>query len=423
MWNRRTALGLSFVFWCAPRAVSAESCAGPLDRNAVVACALAQSLEVRSARQALVGLDGRMLTASTLLPSNPVAAVSVADRRAPDGQHFLNWYVTLSQAISIAGQRGARRSVVDAERAAQTRRVAVAELDTAAAALRAYYQVLTARTAFTLGTEIATTARTLNDFADVRAREALLSPLDANLIRAESVRLGSLAAGAERRVRTAEATLATLLGQLSSARIELTADTTPLPTPALSEPALVDHARLLRGEVAAAEMEQKVRKAELSLLRRSRVPDVTLSFIAQRDGMNELVLGAGLSVPIPLPAPLGHTNAGAIAEQHAYIAAAQLDVETVRRRVTLEVESAIAAERAAERQRALYGEGLVQSARQQLAALREGLTSRQLSVRDALFAQRALVELLIGNVDAALALAVARVDLYRLVGLPLEVQK
>ena len=77
--------------------------------------------------------------------------------------------------------------------------------------------------------------------------------------------------------------------------------------------ALEEQALRLRGEVAAAEMERKVLERRLALVRRERVPNLTLSAFAERGEINDRILGVGLSVPLPLPAPIGRTRAGEIA--------------------------------------------------------------------------------------------------------------
>ena len=76
---------------------------------------------------------------------------------------------------------------------------------------------------------------------------------------------------------------------------------------------------------------------------------MTLSVSVERDGFGENFLGGGLSVPIPLPNPLVPNGAGEIAVARARSLQADLDVVALRRRVVLEVNRAVANERAAAR--------------------------------------------------------------------------
>jgi hypothetical protein len=137
-------------------------------------------------------------------------------------------------------------------------------------------------------------------------------------------------------------------------------------------------------------MERQVLEGRLVVVRRERIPNPTLSVFAERGEIDDQIYGVGLSVPLPLPAPVGRTRAGEIAETLAQIRAAESSAELVRRRV-----------------------------RADLAALREAISSRQLSLREGLQWQRTLIELLQGDIEARLGRALAWVDLRRVVGLPL----
>ena len=146
---------------------------------------------------------------------------------------------------------------------------------------------------------------------------------------------------------------------------------------------LEEQALRLRGEVAAAEMERQVLERRLALVRRERVPNPTLSAFAERGEINDRILGVGLSIPMPLPAPVGRTRAGEIAETLAQIRAAESSEELVRRRVRLEVARAAGDLQGAPRAPpALFAGDLLARARADLSSLREAISSRQLSLRE-----------------------------------------
>jgi outer membrane protein, heavy metal efflux system len=126
-----------------------------------------------------------------------------------------------------------------------------------------------------------------------------------------------------------------------------------------------------------------------------------------------------VSVPVPLPAPVGRTRAGEIAATLARLRMAEGSLELARRRVRLEVAEAIAELQARQAALALYRGDLLARARRDLAALREAISSRQLPLREALLAQRSLIELLQANLEARLGCAAAWVELRRVAGLPL----
>ena len=396
------------------------ACASVLDADAVVRCALAASPEVRQARAQLDAAAGRRTTAEVWLPSNPTVGGTLAlrHRPAPDNATVLNWSVAISQELEIAGQRGARVDAAAAETAAIARRVAVAEQEVAAAALSAYYEAIAAREAHRFALDLVQTAQALAVYAEGRAREELVAGVEADVARAEATRIGLFRFEAERRVQETRTALAVLL-DVDEQTLVLP-DALLVTAPADLPPGpLEEQALRLRGEIAAAEMERQVLERRLVLLRRERVPNPTLSVFAERGEINDQILGVGLSLPLPLPSPVGRTRAGEIAETLAQIQAAESSGDLIRRRVRIEVAHAAATFKARQSGAGLFATDLLTRGRADLAALREAISSRQLSLREGLQWQRTLIELLQGDIEARLGRALAWVDLRRVVGLPL----
>jgi cobalt-zinc-cadmium efflux system outer membrane protein len=397
-------------------------CSGPLDPARVVACALAVSPEVGEARQRLAAVAGRRTAAEVLLPSNPVLSGVIAQRRRPSSEpaSVLNWSVSLAQEIEVAGQRGARMAVADAEAVSQARRAAVIEQEVGAAALVAFFEASAAREALRFADDLVTSAAALARAADARAAEALIAGVEADVARAEAIRIGLLRAEASRRWATARSELGLLLG-LDGATMEVPrlADAT-LVAPVIADPArLTAQALQLRGEIASAEAERRVLQGRLALHRRERVPNLTLSAFAERGEIDDRIFGLGLSIPLPLPAPVGRTRAGEIAETLAQVGAAASSLDLVRRRVRSEVARALAALSARETARSLFDPGHLARARADLLALRDAVAARQLPLRDAVAWQRSLTELLAADIETQLLRALAVIDLRRVVGLPL----
>jgi outer membrane protein, heavy metal efflux system len=401
-----------------PRPVR-RGCSGALDADSVVRCALASSPEVRQAQAELDAAGGRRATAGVWLPSNPTVTAVASNRRrpAPEAASVLNWSVVLSQELEIAGQRSARLDTVDAEVSARARRVGVAEQEVAAGALTAYYEASAAQETLSFATELAKTAEALAAYAEGRAKEAILAGVEADVARAEATRLGLVRFEAERRVAESRAALAVLLDV--DARTLALPNVLAVPAPQLpAGGALEDQALRLRGEVTAAEMERQVLERRLVLVRRERVPNLTFSAFAERGEINDRILGVGLSVPLALPAPVGRTRAGEIAETMAQIRAAESSEELVRRRVRLEVARAQSTLKARQGAADLFASDLLKRARTDLSSLREAISSRQLSLREALQWQRTFIELLQADIEVRLGSALAWVDLRRVVGLP-----
>jgi cobalt-zinc-cadmium efflux system outer membrane protein len=395
-------------------------CAGALDADKVVRCALAASPEVRQEREQLAAIDGRRVTAGVFLPSNPTVAGTISRfrTRAPESAQAINWSVTLSQEVEIAGQRGARVNAVDAERRAQQRRVAVAEQEVAAGALGAYYEAIAALEGLRFAEELARTAQVLAAYAEGRAKEAVVAGVEADVARAEATRIGLVRYEAERRLTESRAALALLLG-VESASMTLSGSLTS-PTPLAPTPQILEEQALrLRGEIAAAAIEREVLEHRLAVVRRERVPNPTISAFAERGEINAQIYGVGLSIPLPLPSPVGRTRAGEIAEILAQIRAAEASTDLVRRRVRLEVARAIAAYQARQGSAGLFSADLLQRAWADLAALRDAVAAKQISLREGLQWQRSLIELLQADIETRLGRVLAWIDLQRVVGLPL----
>ncbi|MBL9006222.1 MAG: TolC family protein [Myxococcales bacterium] len=405
-------------------ASASPTCDSISDPNSIVACALASSPELRSQEQEVHVLHGQRLRARSLLPTHPTVQVSFAGRRplavSADVQTTLNWYVTLSQEIEIAGQRGARVRAADAAISAQQRRVLVTAQEVASAALSTYYDALAATEAVALGREVAGLAEQLAVVGAARSQTALTSPLDAHVAQAEAARLAALRWEAERRVDELRRSLALQLGQPTLGALHGSLDTLPgtdrSPHQADHAEALVAQALALRGDLAAARLEQELRAARVQVLRRERVPNLTLSFMAQRDGFDEQVFGGGISLPLPLPAPLGPSRAGEIVAAEAQVAQAGLTVERLARQVRAEVLRAIERECSYVMQARMFPAELATKARADLAALGQAIAARQLAPRDALVAQRSLVEFLMGYVEVRRGLALSRIERLRAAG-------
>jgi cobalt-zinc-cadmium efflux system outer membrane protein len=307
---------------------------------------------------------------------------------------------------------------MDATATAQQRRVTVAEQEVAAGALAAYYEAAASQELLRFATELAEAAQALAVHAVARTKEALAAGIEADVARAEATRIGLVRLEAERRLTGARTMLALLLNVGISALV--LPDALPTVEPLdVSGARFEEQALFLRGEIAAAEMERQILEQRLVLVRRERVPNPTISAFIERGEINDRIIGVGLSVPMPLPSPLGRTRAGEISETLARIRAAESSVDLIRRRVRLEVARALAALNARNAASDLFGGDLLPRARADLAALREAIASRQLTLREGLQWQRSLIELLQADIETRLARFIATVELRRVAGLPL----
>ncbi|MDX2023206.1 MAG: TolC family protein [Deltaproteobacteria bacterium] len=393
------------------------SCPKLLTTKTVVECALSTSPDVASARAQLAAGSGRRLSANTWLPSNPVVSASLSQRQrpAPENVQALNWSLSLAQQFEIAGQRGLRLRAADAEVSAQIRRVGVAEQDVASNVLSVFFNAVAARESLGLAEELFGIAEALSRLVEGRAAESVMSGVEADVARAEAIRLALIRFEAERNLSQALTDLRVSLSDTAGSLI-VPQVLTPPAVGDMDEAKALNDALRLRGELAAADMERVVLESRLALVRRERMPNPTVSVFAERGEINDRILGLGLSFPLPLPAPIGRSRAGDISELQGQIRASESSVELVRRRVQREVANALALQRAKTAALALFDPALIARARADLAAIKAGISMNQLPLNEALVWQRGLIELLQSEIQVRREQALAWVELHRVTG-------
>jgi len=405
------------VLLFAPRFAGAEegrSCQRVTRAN-LVSCALSASLLVRSEQKNEEALRGRRTAAGSVLPSNPLLALSGAKREAKGTEPTAtNWYATLSQELEIAGQRGARVDAADLELGAQSKTTLLRKRETAAQAFRLYFDSVAARELQALMDDLFRASERMATVSRARADKGLSAPLEADLAEALSFRGLQRKAEADRGLLSAEANLSSLLGRDDTQLQAVEGSLVPLVIPDAGD----EHGKRL--EVAIAEDQRKANEARARAFRRSRVPNPTLSVFAQNDGYNERVYGLGLSFPIPLPSPVGRTFAGEIAESEALAQRAEINRQGVLREVKLDRVTAYASYRSHKQLVENLSAERVKRAKGSLRDLSTEIESGRLAVKDALLAQQTLIDLLEADITERRALCIASVEVAQALGLSLE---
>lgn len=411
------------VFVSNANAEQTEACGSRVTRANVVRCAVGASLSVQLERQELSAAVARKSAVSPLLPDNPVLAVSAAQRRT-SAQRDVNWYATLSQQLEVGGQRGLRQDAAEASVGAQSQRVVASRRATAVQAWSSYFEALASIEERRLTERLVAVSERVATVARARAESGLISGVDADVADAAAVRVLQASLAAERRVIERSAQLASLLGlEPKPSALPIEGELTPL---AESIRALgTDNTSLneARPELLALEAEQRALELRAAAFRRSRVPNPTLSVFAQNDGFNERVFGVGLSLPIPLPGNVGRTYIGEIAEAEALAQRAHTERAQLIRELKLSMSTARQAFASRTREVEAFTALRLSRAELGLSALAEQIEAGRLSVRDALIAQQALIELLLSHVEARKNWCLASVELARALGLPLEGSK
>jgi cobalt-zinc-cadmium efflux system outer membrane protein len=381
-----------------------------------VRCALSRGFERRVAEANLRAADARVTKTDPWLPESPALTVTAAQRRAA-GESSLNWSASLAIELEIAGQRGARRASAQAEREAQQRLLSASQRSTAAAALRAYFNALSAREARGVLARLSATFARAFEAARAASERGAAAGVEAEVLDATRISVERRKLDALRDEAAALASLKGLLGQSAAASVEVSGSLTPLAGAARvrARSALPDSAELL-----ALGAERRAAELSASALRRSRVPNPTVSLFVERDGFAEDVIGVGLAVPLPLPEPLGRTGRGAIAEHEALALRAATLIEKGRREAQAELVRALSAYDAARAAVALLDEARILRAEGVLVNLASEAQSGRLAIRDAVVLQQPLLELLLGAIEAKRALCLASIDVALVAGLPLD---
>lgn len=413
---------LAVAVTCASKPLHAQESCATIGRENVVRCALAASMAVRAEEHGLQASEGRRTAASTVLPSNPTLSLSAGNPTDfPINQRDFLWSATLSQEIEIAGQRSARLGVAEAEQRGQQSRVLAARRDVAAAALVAYFDQLAALEEKRLAERLLLMSRALRVYSSARSEIGLAAPVEAQVAESASIRLAQAGLAAERRVAATSATLTTLVGlDPSVARVQTEGTLTPIEIRDQSVQALVTSAVARRPEIARAVAERQLQEERAKVFRRARFPNPTVSIFARHDWVEESAVGLGISFPIPLPSPIGHTNAGEIEEANALAERAETDAERFRRDAKLEIVNAVAAYASRKQELALFDPTALRKVEDALDNVAHEIEAQRLPLRDALFTQQSLIDLLFAHIEAQRQLCLASIELARSASLPLD---
>ena len=411
------ALALASAWSRPSTAEGANPCAERVSQANVVECAVRASVMVYEEQRGLDAVRARRRSASVLLPSNPVVAIDVGRRTSTTEPDSVDWRAALSQEIEIGGQRGARVDVADAEGDAQRGRVQATQREVAGAALSAYFDALAAQQEKRLADRLVELATALKTLAQARSEIGLSSAVDAEIAGAAAIRLEQARLAADRRVFATAAAVTALVGlDPASGFVRVDGELAPLAVADTDAVSLVATALVRRADIAVADAERRAQGRRAEMYRRLRVPNPTVSLFAQSDRYNERAFGVGVAFPIPLPAPIGRSYAGEIAEAEALAQRAAGELERVRRSVRLEVLVAASAVASRRTEAAAFDPERMRRADDALTAIARELQARRLSVRDALLAEQSLVALLQAQVEARRQLCLASVELARVSG-------
>jgi outer membrane protein, heavy metal efflux system len=314
------------------------------------------NLELRLAREEVAAAEARVAAAGVL--PNPGFA-GTREQLSGDPGRYHETALTIGQPLPVGGQRGLRRETARRIAEAARARLEGARLHLAFEVHRAYLRAAAAEADLVALTETTDVFRRVEESGRSRLAEGDISRFDQSRLQIERARYETLLARARLTLAEASRKLTLLIAPDS-----VGAPVLILPSERLSELAAVTTvsdvetalvAAAARADVRAAEAEVEAAEAALTLQRRLRIPDVTLSggFKHQADGYQGAVVG------VSIPLPLWDRNRGGIAEAEANRAAARTRREMALRSVEGEIRRAWETRRSLEERMRLIGETLL----------------------------------------------------------------
>jgi outer membrane protein, heavy metal efflux system len=314
------------------------------------------NLELRLAREEAAAAEARVAAAGAL--PNP-ALSATREQLSGDPGIYHETILQVGQALPIGGQRGLRREAARQRAEAARARLEGTRLRTAFEVHRAYLRAAAAEADLAALAEATDVFRRVEESGRSRLAEGDISRFDQSRLQIERARYETLLSRARLALVEASRELTFLVAPDSVA-----ARTVILPSERLGELvaatgiADVETALLAaagRADVRAAEAEVEAAEAVLTLQRRLRVPDLTLSggFKHQADGYQGAVVG------VSVPLPLWDRNRGGIAEAEANLAAARTRRELALRSAESEIRRAWEARRSLEERMRVIGETLL----------------------------------------------------------------
>ena len=385
-----------------------------LSLDALVALALEQAPALAAARARVDVATGRQTQAS--LRPNPKA---LAERREQFGGIDTQTTIGMSWPLDLF-RRDARVAVAaHAVRTAEL--MADDEVRERAALVRGWAaDVLAAVRHLEIAVEQEGFARTRFDLLAARAESGAARPLDRDLAdvewRRSKTEVVSWRASAER----AMAALKTSVGLAPTASLRLAAPIEAVSeTPALARQRSVTEALAARPDIQALDSEARRAAAEGALAAREARFDlsVTGAFMTKRlglspggDRMNEVMFGVMIDLP------WRNRQQGAIASADAARRSAEAEAAARRLDAVAEIDAAATRVRAAEETVALYRDGLIALAAQNVSVVRESFELGSGTLFDVIEEERRYLALQSAYTAALREVVDARTSLLRALG-------
>ncbi len=386
--------------------LSAASTSTRLTIEEAVRLAYAQSPQLQAQKAKVQQAEGRLVGAEMLLPFNPVVGGYAAQREGR-GRKTIDWGVNLSQKVQIFGQRGDRIDVATSNLAEARSRLLRVERLLSARVQLAFISTLRTRKLVEIETTNVALATELFQVAEKKFSAGSTTRLDVNLASGE---LGHAERGlyfAQAEYAMARAILAETMGTSPSAPPEPDGDFVIPTDEAPSLASLLQTAQENRADLSAMNISVRTAERRIALARSRAVPNITLSGYVNSEEQTDIIIGGGLSIPIPL----FNRNQGKIAQARALSTRAEAQAHTVRLQVEQEVMSMRARFQAAKGAAQALQKRVMGTLEQNLELLGKSFRAGKIGLTDVLVIRRNLLESRAEYVDAQASAQKAYVEL------------
>lgn len=373
--------------------------------------ALERHPDLRAAEAELRAAEGELRGARTY-PFNPDASASWGRESNPgdsSGRGSAAEF-SLEQTLEL-GKRGPRVAAAEARRVAVQARVDQVRVGVLAGARRSYLLALTARERVGATREAETVAAELRSFAAERLRLGAGTLLEANVAAAAAGRARSDRLAAQRRLRVAQAELATAIAAQPGDLPEPAGGFPTLAPPPGTPDEFVRRALAQRADLRVARQERLAATADLTLARRLSIPDPAFgvrygraSHPPSEGSPDERTLLFGLTIPLPL----FNRNQGGIAVARALEGRAGVIEQAQERSVEREARAAYDAFQIAQEAALGFDREVIDRIGDNLELARESLRAGKISLLEFNVVRRDLVDTRLGYLDALADLVEAR---------------
>lgn len=380
---------------------------GVLTREQAVARALSENPEIQSLTASVDAASGVLEADRRLLRHNPVVDGAVGPRRGPS-EDTVDWSVGLSQAFEIAGQRGDRITLREAELAATRARLEAHRVALAAEVRQAFGAALAAQQRQEIAREATRLAKDALAAANERWAAGAGTKLEVNTARVELGRTMREASVAEQQWAGAQGRLALL--------IAAPADGSLRPTGRLgghltnSAEALAQEAQERR-DLVAARRQLETAKAASDLAAAEGIPDIAIGASYRHEEGDRIIQGS-LAVALPL----FDRNQEGKARASAQVRQAAAELSALERQVEAEIRLALARYDSARATFDAFGQDAVEALTQNLEMVNEAYRAGKIDFLQFLLVRRETLASQLAWIDAQEDLDRAESEVLRALG-------